>query len=141
MFLCAAIQTLLAPLLWSFWIIALGFSHPLAEALPNALAFVLLGAFLFSAAIDFTLGWLALKQAGHRISKFWVFTMHGYQPLATFAGMKALWELITRPFYWDKTSHGIFDKFDPTAPSRLRAEVSAASARPHPPAAGSRTPG
>ena len=32
--------------------------------------------------------------------------------MATFAAGKALWELITRPFYWDKTSHGIFDQIE-----------------------------
>ena len=112
MFLGAALQTLFAPLLWSFWIIALGLTHPLTEALPEGVALWLLAAFLFSAAVDFTLGILALRQAGHRISKFWVFTLHFYQPLATFAAGKALWELITRPFYWDKTSHGIFDQIE-----------------------------
>ncbi|WP_112309707.1 glycosyltransferase [Pseudogemmobacter bohemicus] len=120
MFLGAAVQTLLAPLLWSFWIIAFGFSHPLAEALPEGVAWAMLAAFLLSAVVDFTLGWLALKQAGHRISKFWVFTLHLYQPLATFAGAKALWELITRPFYWDKTSHGIFDNIEAAGTGRKK---------------------
>ena len=123
MFLCAALQTLFAPLLWSFWIIAFGLTHPLAEALPPGLTWAMLGAFLFSAAVDFTLGWLALKQAGHRISKLWVFTLHFYQPLATFAGLKALWELITRPFYWDKTSHGIFDTAEAAGASERKKPV------------------
>ncbi|NPD16240.1 glycosyltransferase [Xinfangfangia sp. D13-10-4-6] len=119
MFLGAALQTLLAPLLWSFWLIAFGLPHPLAEALPQGVMMVLLTTFILAAVVDFTLGILALRQAGHRISKLWVFTLHFYQPLATFAGFKALWELITHPFYWDKTSHGLFDQTE-SPPNRKK---------------------
>ncbi|WP_124088265.1 glycosyltransferase [Pseudogemmobacter humi] len=109
MFLGAAVQTLLAPVLWSFWLILPGLPHPLVQAMPGPMFAALLLAFGLSAVVDFTLGILALRAAGHRISKLWVFTLHPYQMLATFAGYKALWEMIARPFYWDKTSHGIFE--------------------------------
>ena len=29
-----------------------------------------------------------------------------YFPLGVVAGYKALWELATNPFFWDKTQHG-----------------------------------
>jgi len=34
-------------------------------------------------------------------------TMPGYWFLQSVAAYKALWQLITRPFYWEKTFHGI----------------------------------
>jgi TRAP-type C4-dicarboxylate transport system permease small subunit len=34
-------------------------------------------------------------------------TMPFYWPLATLAGLWALWELITRPHFWSKTKHGV----------------------------------
>jgi hypothetical protein len=30
----------------------------------------------------------------------------GYWMLHSFAAYKALWQLITKPFYWEKTNHG-----------------------------------
>jgi hypothetical protein len=36
--------------------------------------------------------------------------MKVYFPLATLAAYKAMIELVTHPFYWDKTTHGIFDQ-------------------------------
>ena len=36
----------------------------------------------------------------------WVPTLFAYFPLGTLAIYKALWETLTRPFYWDKTQHG-----------------------------------
>jgi len=36
-------------------------------------------------------------------------TLHFYNPLGALASYKALWELMHRPFYWDKTQHGRHD--------------------------------
>ncbi len=70
---------------------------------------VMSGIFLLSEAIGITLGVMALRRSGHRLSPLWVPTLHLYFPLAALAAYKGLWELMTRPFYWDKTHHGIFD--------------------------------
>jgi hypothetical protein len=51
----------------------------------------------------------ALRRTRHRLHWLWALTMPAYHPLATLAAYKALWELLTKPFYWDKTSHGHFD--------------------------------
>ena len=32
--------------------------------------------------------------------------------MASFAAYKALYEMVTCPFYWDKTQHGIADDMD-----------------------------
>ena len=42
----------------------------------------------------------------HRVLWPWIPLLHLYFPLATLAAYKALWEMITRPFFWDKTMHG-----------------------------------
>jgi hypothetical protein len=34
-------------------------------------------------------------------------TVPGYWLLQSIAGYKGLWQLITNPFYWEKTTHGI----------------------------------
>jgi hypothetical protein len=34
--------------------------------------------------------------------------MHFYHPLGAVASWKALVELVVRPFYWDKTAHGLY---------------------------------
>ena len=40
-------------------------------------------------------------------------TLQFYFPLAALAAYKGLWEMMTRPFYWDKTHHGIYDPAEP----------------------------
>jgi glycosyltransferase XagB len=53
---------------------------------------------------------MALRSKGTR--PIWVLSAYFYFPLATFAAYKALYEVVARPFYWDKTSHGHFDLSD-----------------------------
>ena len=109
LFLCTLSQFLLAPLLWSFWITLFGLSHPVAEALPPAAIIALVGLFLMTEATNLALGLAALHRTRHSFSRLWVPTLHFYFPLGALAAYKALWEALTRPFYWDKTSHGQFD--------------------------------
>ena len=109
MFLGSILQSLLAPLLWSFWIMALGLPHPLAAALPPALPGALVTLFLLAEAVNISLGIIALRRSGHRLSPLWAFTLQAYFPLAAFAAYKGLWETLHRPFYWDKTHHGLYD--------------------------------
>jgi hypothetical protein len=37
----------------------------------------------------------------------WTLTMHLYFPLAAIAAYKGIIELVWKPFYWDKTTHGL----------------------------------
>lgn len=109
MFLGSILQGLLAPLLWTFWITLFGLWHPLVEVMPKDAAFMMASLFLVSEACSIGLGILALRRSGHSMSRLWVPTLHLYFMLNTAAAYKALWEMLTRPFYWDKTGHGIFD--------------------------------
>ena len=113
---------LLAPLVWSFWLLPFGLPHPLAGLVPWWL-FVLLGsALLLTEIVNIAAGALAVATPRHRWLIPWVPTMHFYHPLGAIASWKALVEMVVRPFYWDKTAHGIYDaeRVTPSAPPARR---------------------
>jgi glycosyltransferase XagB len=109
MFLCTLSQALLVPVLWSFWALPLGLPHPVGDLLPTGIVVGTFWLFLMTEVITITTGIIALRRTSHRLSLLWVPTLQFYYPLAALASYKALLELVTKPFYWDKTSHGIFD--------------------------------
>jgi cellulose synthase/poly-beta-1,6-N-acetylglucosamine synthase-like glycosyltransferase len=108
-FLTTLSQFLLAPLLLSFWALPLGLNHPVLDVLPAEAGRWIGWAFLWSEAALLVGGWIGLKLSGQRMSAAWVLMQHLYFPLATLAAYKAFWEMLVKPFYWDKTQHGLFD--------------------------------
>jgi cellulose synthase/poly-beta-1,6-N-acetylglucosamine synthase-like glycosyltransferase len=104
----SVIQALLAPLLWSLWIVPFGFAHPLRLVLPEAGFSTIMISFFAIEVLLVLVSWRAITKTRHRLSPLWVPTMLLYYPLATFAAWKAAWELFRVPHYWDKTSHGDF---------------------------------
>lgn len=109
LFLGSLSQALLAPVLWSFWALALGLPHPLRAVVPEAALAALAGLFVLSETVSILVGIWAVRGPGHRHLVAWVPTLHLYFPLAALASWKALHEAVTRPFYWDKTTHGLLD--------------------------------
>ncbi|WP_333814690.1 glycosyltransferase [Tabrizicola sp.] len=109
LFLGSIAQFLLAPLLWSFMLLPFGVPHPLYAALPGWGIWVLALTFFLSEAANILICALGLCRTAHGLSLLWVLTLKVYYPLASLAAYKGLMELATRPFYWDKTTHGIFD--------------------------------
>jgi glycosyltransferase XagB len=109
LFLGTIAQFLLAPVFWSLLLIPFGVSHPLQDALPFWLVLAIATSFLVSELVNLVTGAVGLRRSGHGLSLLWVPTLKLYYPLATLAAYKGLAELVTRPFYWDKTTHGIFD--------------------------------
>ncbi|WP_246831301.1 glycosyltransferase family 2 protein [Pseudotabrizicola formosa] len=109
LFLCTLSQFVLLPVLWSFWLPFLGLPHPIADALPMAVTWALIGVLALTEAVNLTLHLRALHLSGHRFSRGWVLMMHLYFPLGALASYKAAWELLRKPFFWDKTAHGHFD--------------------------------
>lgn len=99
-------QTMLSPLLLSFWWAFWGLPHPLADAIPYALALGMMAVFLLAEALNVVLMAMGLARSGQPINRLWAITMQAYFPLAALSCYKAAWELLFRPFYWDKTSHG-----------------------------------
>ena len=113
LFLCTLSQFLLAPVLWSFWLVPLGVPHPLAAALPPMVMLGLMGLYLLTEVVNLTVNVMGLRRTKHTLSLLWVPTLHFYFPLGALASYKAAWEMVTKPFYWDKTSHGHFDQDAP----------------------------
>jgi len=109
LFLGTLIQFLLAPILWSFWLMLFGLGHPLAAALPGWAAAGVAGIFLAAEVSGLAINLVALRAPRHRFLRIWTPTLHLYFPLAAVAAYKGCWELISSPFYWDKTAHGIHD--------------------------------
>lgn len=109
LFLCTLSQAVLVPVLWSFWALPIGLPHPVGDLLPGSLIYGTFWLFLTTEAVTIAMGMVALRRTNHKLSLLWVPTLHVYYPLAALASYKALFELVKNPFYWDKTSHGIFD--------------------------------
>jgi cellulose synthase/poly-beta-1,6-N-acetylglucosamine synthase-like glycosyltransferase len=109
LFLGTIAQFLLAPLLWSFLLLPFGFDHPLYAALPVTAVWAIAITFFLSEVTNILVGALGLGRTKHGLSRIWVLTLKVYYPLASIAAYKGLLELATRPFYWDKTTHGLFD--------------------------------
>ncbi len=107
MLLGSVSQALLAPVLWTFWALTLGLAHPLAGALPGWVMTLLAALFAVAEMITLAAGLWATRGPQHRHLMKWVPTLHLYVPLASFSAWKALQECVTRPFYWDKTAHGV----------------------------------
>ncbi|MFD3191317.1 glycosyltransferase [Sedimentitalea sp. HM32M-2] len=99
-------QFLLAPVLWSFWLIVLGFQHPIQTLVSNQMVYGVGGLFLAAELMVICIGLVAVSSPERRFLMRWVPTMILYFPLAALAAYKALYELVIRPYYWDKTQHG-----------------------------------
>jgi len=109
MFAGAVVQTLAAPVLWSAWAIPLGLPHPLRATVvahPLAAGMVATGLALCG-LVNMVCGMIAVSRPQRRHLRAWVPALMLYYPLATLAAWKALAELIWRPFFWDKTAHGL----------------------------------
>ncbi len=105
-FVTALSQFMLAPFLWSFWLVFFGLPHPLDGVLPHWALLNLARLFVAVELITLTAGVVAIWGRDHRHLLPWLPSIHFYFPLGVFAAYKALYELIFAPFYWDKTQHG-----------------------------------
>ncbi len=110
-------QFVLAPAIWSFWLMIFGLPHPMAGLVPGAVLMGLWGVLILSEVVTVATGVLAVSRPGRRWLLPWVPTLHLYYPLAVLAVLRGLAELAYRPFYWDKTEHGAFDVAEATDPS------------------------
>ena len=116
-FLTAILQFLLAPALWSFWVVVFGFDHPFTDILPEGWIGGLVALFLLTEAISLLIGYVAVARSQHDNLLVWVPTMLLYFPLGVAAAYKALAEVSVAPFYWDKTHHGV------SPPDRLGSDI------------------
>ncbi|TCO72860.1 glycosyltransferase family 2 protein [Rhodovulum euryhalinum] len=131
LFLGTLTQFTFMPLIWSFWALPLGLGHPLAQVIPADGFTALFVLFIGSELVTLGVGAMGLSRAGKRGLIPWLPTLHLYFPLAALASYKAVWEIAARPFYWDKTRHGLGepDGGETAAAAAARARVTAAIAR------------
>ena len=106
LFLGTLSQFVLAPLLWSFWVVPFGLPHPVMAVLPLSGVYALAAIFFLSEMVTLAVAALSVATPRHRRLIWWVPIMHLYWPLAAVASWKSFAELVTRPFFWDKTAHG-----------------------------------
>ncbi|WP_262386586.1 hypothetical protein ROLI_008740 [Roseobacter fucihabitans] len=106
-FLASFSQFAAAPLLWSFWLTLTGVPHPVETTLGTPVIWGLMGLFIFSEALSLAMGIYAVSGRVHRHLIPFVPSMMIYFTLGALASYKALWEMVSAPFYWDKTQHGV----------------------------------
>ncbi len=105
-FLSALVQALLAPVLWSWWLVALGLPHPVADRLGPHWTVAVISLLIASEAVNLILAGLALRRTGQRQLFPWALALNPYFMMASVAAGKALIEMVRKPFFWDKTDHG-----------------------------------
>lgn len=108
LFLATITQFLMAPILWSMWAISLGWPHVMSADLGHAGIWAIATVLIVSEMLNLSIRLEGVSRTHHRGLKRWAPSLYAYFPLATVSAFKALIELITRPFYWDKTAHGQF---------------------------------
>lgn len=106
-FLTTILQFTLAPALWSFWLVCFGLSTPFTDLFPPTWTGGLLALFLLTELVSLLIGFVAVARTQHEKLMHWVPMMFFYFPMGVFAVYKAWSELIFKPFYWDKTQHGL----------------------------------
>ena len=111
-FVSALSQFLLAPFLWSFWLVLLGLPHPLDSVLPPSVLLGFGSLFLTIEVMNIAIHMTAVSGRRHSYLMAWAPVMHFYAPLGAMAAYKALYEIVFKPFYWDKTAHGYSLKGD-----------------------------
>ncbi|MEM9435016.1 MAG: glycosyltransferase family 2 protein [Pseudomonadota bacterium] len=109
LFLGTLISFFLAPFLWwSLVTFGLGYSNPVLDEVASSWLGTLTKIFILSEGVTFVLFLIAALKLEHRPSLAWLFTLPAYFMFGTLAAYKGLIELAFRPFYWDKTAHGMF---------------------------------
>ena len=108
-------QFLLAPLVWSFWTLALGLPHPIGPLVPHSVLSIGITLSVSAEILSMVIGMAAVARPERRFLLGWVPTLTAYYLLGIIAVYKAMYELFLKPFYWDKTRHGRARPDDPTA--------------------------
>jgi cellulose synthase/poly-beta-1,6-N-acetylglucosamine synthase-like glycosyltransferase len=108
LFLGTLSQLALAPVIWLCWLPVMGLPHPLAGVLPGAVLWLMGAVFLASSLTEIAIHAWAARAAGKGRLAFWIPALALYYPMATLACWRGIVQITSRPFFWDKTAHGIF---------------------------------
>ncbi len=109
-FVTALSQFLLAPVFWTF-LLAFFAAGGLPGGPATGAGIVL---FLFGSEVaSLCLHAAAVRRPEHRHLLIWTPSMMIYFQMGCIAMYKAVYEMILRPFFWDKTQHGVTPAPDP----------------------------
>jgi cellulose synthase/poly-beta-1,6-N-acetylglucosamine synthase-like glycosyltransferase len=100
----------LMPIILPLWLLSFGYNIPLFSELPQQFSNALVVIFIMTELMAYYLGFKATEMLQHKHLRLWIITTIFYWPLACIASYKALYEVFTRPAYWDKSEHGVNDK-------------------------------
>ncbi len=99
---------LAAPILWVFYLLFLiTRTQALDFLFPPLTLYISLFNLLFGNGLMIYLNMLAIFKRHYFHLLPYTFLNPFYWILHSIASYKAIWQLITRPFYWEKTNHGI----------------------------------
>ena len=84
-----------------------GMPHPIALTLGPPMMWGMIIFFVLSEVLSLTISMVAVSGPKHRHLMKWALSLPFYFPMATLAAYKGLHEFVVRPFYWDKTMHGV----------------------------------
>ncbi|KIT18017.1 glycosyltransferase [Jannaschia aquimarina] len=119
-FLSAVLNALLMPLAWTLVVIPFGLPHPAVDGMPVWVSYGLgVGLPLLTVA-NWGMAAYACRAPHHRHLRRSIPLLEPYFALASLAVLKAVAELVLKPFHWDKTAHGVFGGagLDEAAPER-----------------------
>lgn len=119
-FLSSICQYMLAPLIWSHMLLYLIAPDWLETAIPPELLGTIIITFFFMWLASLLTYVIAVTRKRHRHLLPWTLLMTLYMGLGTLAIYKGMWELVTRPFHWEKTAHGHSEQTVPHGPSEAR---------------------
>ena len=105
--------TILSGLIYPFLVLPFGVwlltrTNEFRQFFPPAILVVSLGNLVIGNSCLIYLSMLAVaKRKHHSLVPQGALTVPGYWALQSVAAYKALWQLVRKPFYWEKTVHGI----------------------------------
>lgn len=98
-----------APIVLPLWLLTFGVDLAFYNLLSPLFLGTMIAAFVMTELILLLLGYVATNGTNHRHLRSFLPTMIFYWPIGCLAAYKAIFELFTRPSFWDKTAHGIND--------------------------------
>jgi glycosyltransferase XagB len=113
--------------MWIFFAIWLVSGLPPEAVYPSAIGYVGWFNLLLGNALMIALNMLGVGKRGYYGLLVWTLANPFYWLLHSIASYRALWQLITRPFYWEKTDHGISKHADEGYPRPVPMDSEASS--------------
>ncbi len=109
LFLGTLAAFLLAPLLW--WNVVafvFGLPNPVFDGIDPLTLTLLTASFIASEGVTLSVFLTAALKLEKRPNLIWLVTLPSYFIFGTMAAYRGAMELLFRPFFWDKTAHGMF---------------------------------